>query len=260
MSNSKAKRTKSIRVAELEKRGWTKELRTAYLARNFSTYYRDDAEEAEKRPDWQRDARRAAEGKRVFYSTADLKERGWTNTMIKKLLGEPDCVIPLSTTGVQVAYRYYASVVNEIESTDEFRTRLAAAEKRSQRGREISRQRAHEALEFAREQVKQLQVYPPRSWAALKSLAVKHKQAYYCSRSYYEYDASSAEDETVERWCENYLRHECSNYDWMLQLLRDKFSGMPGVNDIYDQVVRPEADKLVADAITTLKSKEMAPA
>ena len=56
----------------------------------------------------------------------------------------------------------------------------------------------------------------------------------------------------MERWCENYLRHECSNYDELLEHVESEFRGQPGVRELYSSIVRPVVDRKVDEVMYAL--------
>jgi hypothetical protein len=61
------------------------------------------------------------------YSTKDLLSRGWTKTLIKKLLGEPDFVQPLGKYAC--ANLYIPLRVSAQEEREEFQSKRIAATK-----------------------------------------------------------------------------------------------------------------------------------
>lgn len=63
-----------------------------------------------------------------YIATPELKRRGWTRSMIERLLGEPDSTAP--NPGGRNAPRvrlWLITKVEQLESTEEFRERLAKA-------------------------------------------------------------------------------------------------------------------------------------
>lgn len=245
--------SKTITTTELEARGWTRALCTLYLTKRNGRYCREDAEIAEKTDTWRQDAARAAEGCSVSYSSSDLRERGWSRSMIKELLPEPDQIIKLNTAGTRVFHLYRAERAEKIEVDPAFTGRAAKAARRSTVASEIAERRANEVHELATVMAGKILISdPPENWESLVALALGHQQERYDSRRVAG-TVHEADDATVERWCRNYLRHACSNYDAMLDDIQTRFSGVPDVTTIYDDVIRPRIDALVDTLIAELQ-------
>ncbi|MCK2245282.1 MULTISPECIES: hypothetical protein [unclassified Crossiella] len=77
-----------------------------------------------------------------YIGAAELTQRGWTETMITKLLGEPDHTTPNRGRRAGGRIRYWLiTTVEQIENTEQFQQLLAAADSRrasQQRGRDCS--------------------------------------------------------------------------------------------------------------------------
>lgn len=168
-----------------------------------------------------------------------LKERGWTETTIRKFLGEPD------KTTVNPHYRsgpmcrlYLEDRVLAIESTPEWQEAKARSDKRK-----ISSAKA-----TATKTEKLLSEYIPRLQVdqALSKLPLENIQEY-AIESYNEWNWGNgrradkcSDKDFLERITKNFIRHELTNYD---ELLED-VQGKTGKNKFYD-IIRSK----ISDAI-----------
>jgi len=209
----------------------------------------EDVEAAEATPEWETDRVSAARGENISISKTDLKVRGWSPSMMDKLLGEPDYVIPLRQN--RVMHKYRVSRVSAAESSDVFRDLRTAAAARSSRGRAASDKRAGAVRAAVTVIAEQLVVSPPPTLDALRTRALRAQQEWYDSGERGD-SVEGADYSTVERWCENYLRHECSNYDELLEHVESEFRGQPGVRELYSSIVRPVVDRKVDEVMYAL--------
>lgn len=250
MNNSSKKR---VRFSELESRGWRRDLAHIHdLESNNNWWDLDRAIQVEQTVEWQEDTARLANNMAVTYTRLDLKNRGWTEAMIRDFLGGPHATRPLNRSGTHFQYLWRATIVEEIEADENFQERMSAAAKRSAVGHDAADARTVRVRTAVRKRAERLTIDPPQSLEELRENAVKSRQSWYNASSYGG-DAGMADDATVDRWCRNYLRHNCSNYDSLLHEVTSEFRGIPGVRDVYDEIIRPHIDELVDDTITELK-------
>lgn len=257
MSSRNQDQPKRVRTAFLEGRGWTRDLRRKYL-RDITGggYSLAEAEGIEQTEEWKIDARRAADDHPILFSRQDLKERGWTPTMVKQFLGGPDLITSLNSSGTRVFHQFFAERVEQAEQSEEFSKRHEAAAARSQCGKAITDQQAEEVKATVRQWVQNLSIHPPRSLGVLKEEAIAHQDRLYDQREQWDYSAADADPETIDRWCRNYLRHQCTNYDKLLDRAMRQFAGVPGVRAIYQEVVRPHVDEQVSETMRHLRQAD----
>ncbi len=170
----------------------------------------------ESTAEWQHDAVRARDGRPILLTRDQLRERGWTPTMITRLVGDPHRVIPLNTSGTRVIHKFRADVIEAAENTDEFARRVAQAARRSAAGKEASARRAAEVRAAAVARAERLSVTPPATWSRLRDRALRRHGIHHL-------DSDGPDPDTIDRWCRNYLRHECSNYDALLRSLTAEY-------------------------------------
>ena len=132
-----------VRFSALEARGWTRDLADLHgdrIARPNRYYDGDVASEIERTPEWQEDAARAARSDPVAFGRADLKRRGWSETMIAQQLGDPDAAGPAS--GGRVKHLWRAQRVEEAERAAGWANAAATAAARSRTGKATAAARA----------------------------------------------------------------------------------------------------------------------
>lgn len=218
-----------------------------------SSFYLSDVRRIERRKKVKEDRGRVKLGLTSAYSAGDLKARGWSRAMIKSLLGAPDAKVDLGYKRVMHLYR--AAVVEAVEASEGFTESQAKVKHRSETGRKTAQARSKETLQAAKKLAEKLHflVGTPTSWEELKHDALNHQLA----RSDYCYSVDGADDETVQRWCENFLRHECSNYEELLIDAAIEHRRQPGAREVYGQIIRPAVDQMVDVYINELKELDV---
>lgn len=176
--------------------------------------------------------------KEKYYCKSDLTTyRGWTQSMIKKLLGKPDaektnpkyrCAAPMQL--------YKASRVEKIERTDEFKSLQEKAMKRRATSRRVVNVKYDETINHVRN-VKI--IIPEYSERELLNRACNHYNAYHwdkmmmCMYCGYDYDYQKATLDSnktfLYRIATNYLRHQCTKYEDEL----DRLFGKIGKENAY---------------------------
>lgn len=212
-----------------------------------------DVERIERSAEWKADRAASENMEYISISKTDLKSRGWSLSMIDKLLGPPDFIIQLRQN--RVMHKYRMSRVMDAESSEVFQDLKKAAAARSVRGKAVSAKREEAVRAAATKLSEKLHVSPPPTFNALKRLALDARQEWYDDTGQWR-SVDGADDATVDRWCRNYLRHTCSNYEDLLEQLEYEFRGQPGVRDLYADIVRPVIDRKVNDAIRSLRDKQ----
>jgi hypothetical protein len=191
-----------------------------------------------------------------YITPARLKsERGWTDGLIKKFLGQPDKTAPnphYSSGGAPM--RLYLRVrVDEAEASAEWQAAKvgkAGARAKIARASKTTADRKRAELLAAIERV--TVIVPDLTIEELRKLAVKHYNLLWASRGKYDKRASENDDPAfLDRISYNCLRHDLVNIevaDGDLVYRDDLIAslhGMVGKNDAYDALW----DK-VSDAIT----------
>ena len=157
-------------------------------------------------------------------NATQLAARGWTPAMIRDFLGRPDRTefIPRFRQAAPTLL-FELSRVQAAERTAKFAQRREVAARRSAAAKEAAHRRRVELLRLmSADEVPIPQLAPD----VLADRAIRHREPRTAI------DASSADSNTLNRWKVNYLRHQLTRYDSMIE-------GMFG------QVGRAAAEKLL---------------
>lgn len=217
---------------------------------------------------WQDDRAYAQMGGQLIYTRKDLAARGWSAGMITSLLGDPDYIDEWQGYGTRQVYRYLGRGVDLGEATPAFEKRREQARRRREAGlRGVEGKRARELERLAEvstgviAKVDRLTVkinapnYAALETRALKAQQRRYDQGLHCSCVH------GADRDTVDRWCENYVRHHCVRYERLLNEVAAAYSDLPA-NDrlaLYEETIRPRVDTLVHRAIADLKAADATP-
>ena len=170
-----------------------------------------------------------------------LRERGWTATMVRDLLGEPDeyatnphykCAPPCKL--------YLLRRIKQKERTKKFATMKAKAEGRAASGLLAASTKRKKLME-------ELAAWQPKIGIPdgdIYVLAIDHYEALWAHRGKYKTVDLHSDNlsEFHQRIVVNYLRHQCTNYDGKLTAL----TGRVGVDEAKD-LVRSRILEAIAD-------------
>ncbi|WP_236654244.1 hypothetical protein [Streptacidiphilus anmyonensis] len=154
-------------------------------------------------------------------SLADLRHRGWTPSMVAKLLGAPDLTVRNQRfRGAAPSRRYSAARVESAEASDAFAALASAASRRAACSRAASERRRRAVLA----EVEGLHIRVPRlAPESLTHRAVAHRNERDAQRACRHGDRhpapariDAAEPGALRRWQVNYLRHALTEYDTVL--------------------------------------------
>lgn len=163
-------------------------------------------------------------------SATELRERGWTESMIKRILGDPDDTRPnprYKHAGHPMRF-WSRARVDQIETTDEFRERAQQAKKRSAKAKETAARQAKTLAEL----VANIEVIVPEMpFDELIQQTIEHYNErgtgnYLGKRDWNPIDEDTDTD-YLNRQAVNYLRHEHTQYEEEIEAL----SGKVGKND-----------------------------
>jgi len=160
-----------------------------------------------------------------------LLNRGWTEATIRKLLPEPNekknphfaCASPMLL--------WNKAVVVEAEQSEVFLSAKAKKVNRSKAMVKVHDKKRQELLDW----VDNLMIEVPLiDLSVLRKRTLHNKNNQYECQSamrgtWYETDAFRADESTKQRWEVNYLRHNMTNYEEML----DNIFGKTGVREAY---------------------------
>ncbi|MDO0915760.1 hypothetical protein QQM39_34535 [Streptomyces sp. DT2A-34] len=158
-------------------------------------------------------------------SAAGLRARGWTPSMVRQLLGEPDMLAghPIFRSAPRTRL-YRMERIEAAERSEEFRAIAAAAARRSGAARAAAARRRREVLaRIAAEPMDVPQLAPDR----LAALAVEHRNRQEEKRTSGRWQGGrgrvaepatveSAEPAALDRWKVDYLRHRLTRHHEIL--------------------------------------------
>lgn len=164
-------------------------------------------------------------------SVPQLKDRGWTDAMIRDLLGEPDDTRQ-NPNGVNKPRMkmWLVSRVDEVECDPAFSDRLDQARTRSAVGTKTAEIRAKKLTDLV-SQIEITVVQMPMADAV--ECAISHYNLLKGERVGLRYDwqlaAADSDPEFLDRITVNFLRHEGTTYDSLLR----KLKGLVGKDQAY---------------------------
>lgn len=168
-------------------------------------------------------------------SQTEVKALGFTDKLILELLPEPELRDNPYYRSAHPMKLYEETDVQKAMETDRFKeeqTRLAKRREAAQKGVATKTAKLQKQFELLLNSVNVKKI----SMDKLRKATLKEKQDWYdyqCELRGYDYPnfASDANEETVQRWMVNYLRHSATSYD------RDilKLYGRTGKAEVYSE-------------------------
>lgn len=179
-----------------------------------------------------------------YYNLTQMKERGWTTSIIKKLVD----IQPTEFKGMyskQPQKCYPKDYVESLELTERFNELKKAASVRHTRMKAIADGKRDENVTKYSERVDAVKV-PVLSAEELKSRTIKSKRRWYSYQAAIRCDIDEGIDEdnlpntVLFRWEVNYIRHELTKYDKILSSI----GGLVGTHDVYRTIRGRILDKI----------------
>lgn len=168
----------------------------------------------------------------LYYNKTQLKERSWTESLIKKYLKNET---PREFPGryrKQPQKCYLISVVENIEKLDEFKEDLEKSKKRSIAAMMGAETRKDKNLDILYSHLDSIQIEVWKDKKLVREALQSKRNWYECTGQYdYGTDINSVDDATLNRWVVNFIRHNLTSYD---DYLDEIVSGKTGASDMYD--------------------------
>jgi hypothetical protein len=157
-----------------------------------------------------------------YYRSSELKQRGWTEGLIKKFLPKPDetKTNPVIKSAAPMKL-YKIKRVERIEKSEKFIKAMESIAKRKAAARKAVETKTAKTIEWANS----IKINVP-SIDKDKLL----RKAIYHYNQYHDTYIGSIDEDFANRISTNYIRHECTNYDRVL----DSLYGMVGRDKAYD--------------------------
>ena len=171
---------------------------------------------------------------KIFFSYTELKENGWTDSLIKKFLPEPDetrrnpvfrCAAPMKL--------YRISRVKKIKKSAKFKKEKELISKRKEAARKAVATKYAKTLELANSIEFDV---PTIDKDELLKKAIQHYELIH------DCFVGSVDDEFATRISTNYLRHEWTDYDDVLETI----SGMVGKEKAYE-IIKSKVNEAIKE-------------
>ena len=156
-----------------------------------------------------------------------LLARGWTEKTIKSLLSPP---VPTQNPHYRKASPMLLWLETEVlvqEQTEEFKAAKAQKERRSAAAKRSCQTRQQKLLDYVAGIKFTVRFFDK---ATLKAITIRSKEEWHSYRGDWDFDASTADDLTLQRWMVNFLRHNATDYESCI----DDLFGMVGKQAAYE--------------------------
>jgi len=167
---------------------------------------------------------------------AQLKARGWTEAAITEFLGLPDSTIPNPRSRRAAPICLYDTVrVEEVEASDEWKAWKVESAVRSARAKATAERRREQLLQSLADWQPSFPVGDNTTLDDVIEAACVSYNERLSSRDWDDhrsYASPRSDERFLRRITVNYLRHNVSDYDAML----DSLHGKVGINDAVDLV------------------------
>ena len=176
-----------------------------------------------------------------YITKTGLKERGWTDTMIRDFLADPDKYgqNPYYRSGADIQY-YALSRIEAAEQSQAWQERSEAARRRRSAAEKATQTKTQRLIDSLEEKEK-IDV-PIMDKDRLIKFACDSYNDFQMSRGNYEMSASKNSTHAfLERLMVNYLRHELSDYEYELYEVRGKVGKRKAYefinNKVYEAII-----------------------
>ncbi len=178
--------------------------------------------------------------KELFYTAADLKKRGWTETYLRHTLPNPDKLQTNPFYKNSAPMRLYLKEkVHAVEQTLQFRNFIQKSAKRKEGARKATITKKQKLLGFVNALVIELE---QKDIQSIYQDAIDRYNDWNLYREEKETASMLSSKIFLDRIAVNYLRHQLSNYDEMLY----EIFGKVGVAEAYAVINRKIYTKIAA--------------
>lgn len=181
-----------------------------------------------------------------YYNLTQMKERGWTTSIVKKMVD----IQPTEFKGMysrQPQKCYPKEYVENLEKTDQFVELRKKAVSRQETMKAVAESKREANIAKFSARVDAVKV-PELSADELKARTIKSKRKWYsyqadmrgeCDEGI---DVDHLPNEVLYRWEVNYIRHELTRYETLL----DQIYGIVGAHDSYLVIKNRILDKIAS--------------
>lgn len=188
-----------------------------------------------------------------FYNISQMKERGWTASIIKKL-------VQIEPTEFRGMYRrqpqkcYPKDYIEGLEQSDEFKELREKASQRSTTMSLVAEKKRTENIEKFKKRIYAVKVpVLPLDVLRRRTIDAKNKWYEYTSMMYDRFDDGPVDERNLDnstlfRWEVNFIRHELTKYEDLLS----EIYGIVGTHEIYKELKNYVLDR-ISEAYPHLK-------
>ena len=177
-----------------------------------------------------------------YLCISQIKMRGWTDSIIKKLLGPHD----LEKENPIYKYAkpmklYLEERVLKTEETEEFKVLKEKSKTRSEAGKKVQDKKRQDFFNYIRNLNIHIPEYDYEHLVELACDSYNDFQKFKAWRrgDYYSFDepaTSQSDEKFIARICMNYLRHNCTRYDKELEKMFGKTGRAEGHDIIQNRI------------------------
>jgi hypothetical protein len=174
-----------------------------------------------------------------YLTLTALRERGWSPSLLRRLLGAPDKTSPNPHRRSGPPMQLYSpDRVAEAEAHPDFVAYQTSRATRSAAALTVADSKRRELLH----RIAEIEItIPQRPLDRLRRAALLSWQDGQAERGNYGADGADAPPDVLDRWAVNYIRHELTDYD---RLLYDEIAGRIGVGEAGRLLKRRILDKI----------------
>lgn len=160
------------------------------------------------------------EGKTDYFTATELRERSWTERIIKKLNLTPCGIIPNPECSASTIKTYDRNLVESLEATDEFKA-LVKADKSRRKGVLKEDKKRKESLIEKVGKVEIKVEYVPEPFLTTMALA-DYNTWRIEKRKTFEWASGKSDRRFQRKIRHNYIRHNLTNYDQIMPEITKK--------------------------------------
>lgn len=195
---------------------------------------------------------------KVMLTTNQIVARGWTASMTKRFLPEPDKtrINPHYRSGPPIKL-WLPSTVEALERRDDVRAAIAKALAERPARQDGARKAVETKEALTLKLVSAVQITVTRiDLDALRKLAIEHRnhyRAHAIETGLTDY-VVNPDDATATRWMRNFVRHNCTLYDEII----DDLSGLVGRDEAY-RLLRDRVENEISSVYPELADAQVMP-
>lgn len=183
------------------------------------------------------------EKKPEYLAKPKLKERGWTDGMVKKFLGDPDATRPNPYYKCAAPMGLYdVKRVEKVERSAKFKAEMERSASRKQSAQKAVETKTQKAMEYARTVAISVPTMDYDKLVKKACCSYNDFHEYLLMERGHDYipaNAAHSDPDFLRRITTNYLRHECTSYEEQLYKLFGK-TGVHKAHDILQQRINDE--------------------